>query len=454
MRPATAVQARGTITLMLGIVAVVGLNVCWLRPTAAQGPANRPPAPVVVEPVIQQQVNQSETFVGTVMPVRRSTVGSEVEGRVEEFLVNEGDRATAGQPLAKLRTTSIDLEMKAAEAELEYRKAALRELERSAPKEIEQAAARMESAEAQMQFNNQRLERFRDLFKRQALSDDELEEQVYAAQAAKKAYTEAKAAWELADSGMWDARIDQTRARVKIQEEIINELQDNIQQHTIVAPFDGYVTTEHVEVGQWVAQGGPIVEIVEVDQVDVEVHVLERYVSRLRVGLAARVEFEALPDLDIDPGRVALIVPQGDIRSRSFPVKVRLNNAATSSNPEAPGVAIKPGMFARVSLPVGVREAVTMVPKDALVFAENSRVVWVVTEDPQKPDRGTAAPLPVQLGITYGRYIEVRGPLQPGQWVVVEGNERIRPGQTLALSRRSPSAPSPEMQPDRSSGPR
>jgi RND family efflux transporter MFP subunit len=414
-------------------------------PAFGQGPGDSPPAPVIVDEVIQRQLNMGETFVGSVMPVRRSTVGSQVEGRVEEFSVNEGDRVAAGQPLARLRTTTVDLEMKAAQAELELREAELSELERSAPKEIEQAKARMDAAQAQVTFNEKRLKRFRDLYASRVVSDDEMEEQVYAEEAARKAYAEARSAWELARSGVWDAKIEQGKARVKIQQETINKLSDLVQQHTISAPFDGYVTQEHVEVGQWVAKGGPVVEMVEVDHVDVQVHVLERYEPELRVGSPARIEIEALRPRTWT-GQVVLIVPQAEVRSRSFPVKVRLKNEPTGGDSGQSGLVLKPGMLARVTLPVGRRDSVTMVPKDALVLGKDSRVVWVVTRDRSTPDLATAAPLPVELGVSYDDLIEVRGALEPGQLVVVEGNERIRPGQKLAITKRSrPSAGPPRV---------
>ena len=419
-----------------GTALFVAIILLATTPILAQAPPEMPPAIVVTAPVIQRQLNMGATFVGTVMPLRRSTVGSQVEGRVEQFLVNEGDRVSRGQQLAKLRAVTLELQMSAAKAELKLRQAELEEQERSAPKEIEQAKARMESAEAQVVFNDKRLKRFQELHERsRALSEDELEEQVYAAEAARNSYAEAKSAWELASSGMWDARIAQSRARVEVQQETIRQLADDIEQHTVVAPFDGYVTRENVEVGQWVTKGGPIVEMIEVDQVDVEVPVLERYEPKLRLGATATVEIEALRGRTWD-GQIVSIVPQADARSRSFPVKVRLKNEATPVD-SGSSVLIKPGMFARVTLPVGQEDAVTMVPKDALVLGADKPVVWLVTEDPKEPNQGTAVPVPVELGVSYGELIEVRGPLQPGQQVVVEGNERIgMPGRQVMIQRR------------------
>jgi multidrug efflux pump subunit AcrA (membrane-fusion protein) len=440
---------------------------CWLvllvGRTAAQPPGELPPAPVVVAKVVQQPLKLSESFVGTVMPIRRSTVGSQVAGRVEEFLVEEGDRVQAEQPLARLRAITLKLELKAAEAELALRQAELDELERSKPKEIEQARARMDSAEAQITFNEKRLKRFQDLYRRQALSDDELQEQQYATEAARKNYAVAKSAWELASSGVWDAKVDQGRARVNMQQELINKLRDEIEQHTIKAPFDGYVTQEHVEVGQWVTEGGAVVELVQIDSVEVVVHVPERYKPNLDLGATARVELEAVVGGGW-PAKIASIVPQADVRSRSFPVKIRLENEQaqadtneqaqadtneqTQADTPAPTPAFMPGMMARVHLPVGQKEMATMVLKDAVVLSENRPpVVWVIQSDSEQPPKTTAAPVSVELGVAYGDWIEVHGPLQSGQLVVVEGNERIRPTQSLKIRERAESSGPPQLGP-------
>jgi multidrug efflux pump subunit AcrA (membrane-fusion protein) len=84
-------------------------------------------------------------------------------------------------------------------------------------------------------------------------------------------------------------------------------------------------------------------------------------------------------------------------------------------------------MFARVWLPVDRKSDVLVVPKDALVLGGPSPVVFVI--DPEtKESKAKARPVPVQLGIATESWIEVKGELKPGQQVVVEGNERLRPG--------------------------
>jgi len=297
----------------------------------------------------------------------------------------------------------------------------------------------MESAKAKMAFNEKRLQRFEDLRERNSITPDDLEEQVYETEAAKKSHEELAAAYELATSGLWDAKIEQARSRLAAQEAVVDKLDDDIKLHTVVAPFDGFVTKEHTEVGQWLTAGAPVAEIVEVDYVDVELPLLERYRSEVQIGFEAKVTIEALPGR-VWPGRVALIVPQADARSRTFPVKVRLKNEWHKNNTEEKSMVIEPGMFARVTLPVGKRSSVLLAPKDAVVFSQNKPpVIWVVQSGPGETKM--AIPMPVILGEEYGSLIEPRGWLEPGQLVVIEGNERIRPQQPLKLTKVRPTEP-------------
>src|SRR5690606_8822162 len=135
-------------------------------------------------------------------PLKRSVIGSAVDGRVVEFPINVGDRVEAGQTLAQLLTETIKLEVAAAEAELELRQEELEELENgSLPEEIEQARARKEAASANKEYLEQRRTRIEKLRQSNAASEDVVQETVSQSLAADEAYLEAKAAWDLAVRG-------------------------------------------------------------------------------------------------------------------------------------------------------------------------------------------------------------------------------------------------------------
>lgn len=404
--------------------AVWGVVVASSLTASAWGQAPGP-STVAIAPVTQQDVAAGRTFVGTVMPVRSATVGSAVDGRVMEFLINEGDRVAKGQKLCQIRTRTLELQLAAAKAELASREQKLAELKNgSRPEEIEQARARMVAAQAESTYAKARFERKQTVFNRQAGSQEDLDEAAKMAAKAAEAEKETKAAYELVINGARAEQIAQAEAEVAYQTEEIARQQDIIDRHTIVAPFDGFITKEHTEEGEWLVQGGPVVEIVELDEVDIEALVLEDYIGYLDTHTPARVEVGALPN-ETFTGQVAAILPQADLKSRSFPVKVRVQN-----RPIGQGMLLKAGMFARVTLPVGVTEAAVLVPKDALVLGGDKPQVFRFTPGASK-DNGQVSVVPVTLGVAMGTRIQVQGDLKPGEFVVVEGNERLRPGETV-----------------------
>jgi HlyD family secretion protein len=387
----------------------------------------RPAAPVVVAPVVERDVAAGQSFVGTVMPLRRSVVGSAVSGRVIEFFVNEGDKVKKDQPLAQLRLDALQIQRAAAVADWNLRKQELAEMENGMrPEEVEQAKARAQGARAMMEFRAARQKRL-ELMDRRVTSADELQDAASAAEFASQTFLEARKAWELAVAGPRKEKIAQSKARVDAAQEEVNRIDDQIRKHTVVSPFDGYVVAEHTEVGQWISQAAPVAEVIEVEQVEISIPLLEDYVSNLQRGQVVRVDVNAIKGRFFE-GTVALIVPQADIKSRSFPVKVRVENKFVDELP-----VLKPGMIARVTLPVGPNSSAMMVPKDAVVLGGASPVVYVVAAGKADAKTSTVRLVPVQLGVVEGEFIQVKGELQANDRVVVQGNERLMPGQDISI---------------------
>ncbi len=420
---------RRSIFLVACVAVVNGsLSMCAQGPPA--GPA--PPSPIVAAPVVEQEVSATQTFVGTVMPLRVATIGSAVAGRVTERPVEEGDRVETDQKIAQLLTSTIALEVAGAEGELRLRQEQLSELENgSRPEEIAQAKARMAAAAARQEFLDSRYARMQSLLSsRGAVTEEEVEEAQSQAIEAQQIYLEMKAAHDLAVAGSRQETIAQARAQVAIQEALVEQLRDQMQKHTIYARFPGYVTSKLTEVGAWVNPGDPVVEVAEVDEVDVLVQVVERFISYVHAGSEVRVEIPAIPD-QLFTGKVITAIPQGDVRARTFPVKIRVQNEISSAD----GPLLKPGMSARAVLPVGEQVLATLVPKDAIVLGGAQPLVMVINGATTAGQSGTPAAVPVQLGVAQQDWIQVTGGVKAGQLVIVQGNERIRPGQSVTIWR-------------------
>jgi RND family efflux transporter MFP subunit len=414
-------RTSGTIFALIAVLLAGGS-------VAGQG---LPPSMVAVAPVIEREVVAGQTFVGTVMPLRKAIVGSAVDGRVIEYPLDEGDRVERGGMLAQLLTETIELEVAAAEAELELRRQALAELENGTrPEEIAQMKARMTAAQARWQYAQARRARAEGLFRQgQAMSEEERDEMIALAVEAEQAYLDAKAAYALAVEGPRKEQIAQARAQVAVQQATVDRLKDQLSKHTVVSHFAGYVTAEHTEVGQWVQQGDAVAEVSALDEVEVVAQVVEQYVPHIRVGMEVRVEIPAIPGQPL-AGVVSAIVPQADVQARTFPVKIRVKNRFIDEKP-----LVKSGMYARAVLPTGEKQMARMVSKDALVLGGPQPMVFVVDVASADAKQGKVRPVSVQLGVAEGNLIQVSGGLEVGQLVVVQGNERLRPGQEVQIQR-------------------
>jgi RND family efflux transporter MFP subunit len=405
-------------------IATTGCTSAHAQPPAAKGSkggAAPPPPKVLVAPVIVAEVPDQRTFVGTIEPIRRSLVGSAAPGRVEQFLVNEGDPVTKGQEIATLRRGIIEAEVNVAKGNLAVRQAELKELETSFQDEVEQAQARLADANAQLTYRQAKMDRSKALgtsIAREVLEEDA----TWLAQMTAKV-RENQAALRLLTNGARELKTEQARAQVEAAQAEVERLSEQYERHSMFAPFDGFVTAEHTEIGQWVMQGDPVAEIIELASVDVSIAVLEDYIANLNTTIVGTVEVPSLPGQQFQ-GRIAIINPQADPRARTFPVKVRVENQFSETGEPL----LKAGAFARVTLPIGQPAPRTLVPKDAIVLGGQSPIVYVASGP-----EGTAAvrPVPVTLQGGVGLWMSVEGAVKAGDVVVVEGNERIRPGQEV-----------------------
>ena len=377
------------------------------------------PKPVVVAQVTEDEVRLGQRVVGTVNPLRNSTIGSAIDGRVQDFFVNEGEAVQQGQPLAQLRTETLRIEKAAAEAELELARNRLLELKNgSRPEEIQEADANRRAAEAAVLNADRKLFRMEALAERSAASEIELDDAREQAKSARFTLEATEALLKRIKEGPRAELIAQAEAQLDLQQQRLNLIEDRIQKSTIKAPFDGFVSAEFTEIGAWISRGDPIAQVIQMDEVEVLAPVTADAIVNLRIGDELRVEFPELPN-ELVTGKIERIVPVASSRARTFPVFIRLSNQMEQGTP-----MLKAGMLARVDIPAGKRELMPLVPKDALVLNGNERSVFVVEKQPGS-DEGIARKVNVQLGIAIDNRIQVVGDITAEDWVVVQGNERL-----------------------------
>lgn len=413
-----------------GIRSVLATGVAFVVAATHYGwsqPPTPPAVPVAAALVSTMQTASGQPFVGTVLPARTSDVGSAVDGRLTELPIVDGQHVAENEPIAQLLRGLLEIERAGATAELDRRRQVLGELQAgSRPEEIEQARATVAGFEARLSYAKDRLARLGRLAERGTSTADELHDAQTELRAVEAQLRGSRAALELVESGPRKEQIAQAAAAAAVQEAEVQRIDDQLAKHTIRAPFSGWVVERFTEKGQWVARGGLIARIAELDTLEIEAQVPESSVAALREGAQVRLEFDAATD-QAWIGTVARVVPQADLLSRSFPVRIRLENRIVDGVP-----TIKGGMLARAWMPVGAAGSVTVVPKDALVLGGPKPLVFCI--DPSGPSTGAVRPVEVALGAAVEGHVAVRGGLEPGMLVVIRGNERLRPGMLVTFT--------------------
>jgi len=186
---------------------------------------------------------------------------------------------------------------------------------------------------------------------------------------------------------------------------------------SIKSPFAGFVVAEHTQVGQWLEKGGDVVTIVEIDPMLLTVPVPDRYVGYIKTGQVVDLSFEFLKGEQGKRGEVRDVIPLGNEKARTFPVQLEVAN---------PDFSILAGMSASVRFPVGNQTTVLLVNKDAVMTNGDQHHIFIVNDD-------KAHLIPVEKGEAHGGQVAIQGDVSAGQRVVVEGNERLQPGQPVEI---------------------
>ena len=371
------------------------------------------PALVSVTPVEARRLRATVTLVGTVSPNIRSTLGAEEPGIVQALPVREGDLVEKGQLICRLNSDILREDLAEAKHRLASLQQTLGELVAGTRKEdIAQLEAAVRGAQAgQQQWDFER-KRVQGLFDQRTASDTELNNTLAAAGVADSRLDQARARLLMARNGPRKEQIDRARADVGAQKAAVARLTRRLEKKEIKAPFAGFVSRLDTEVGQWVTQGGDIVELVDLASVLARVDMPEMYIDAVKPGQEATVWIEALGREF--QGHVARVVPQASLKARTFPVEVGLPNADHR---------IKPGMSVDAKMAAGKERQTLLVPKDAIVSMGPARTVFVARDTPKGK---MAFPVTVRVGVAVDDLMTIEtDQIKPGENVIVRGNERL-----------------------------
>lgn len=298
-----------------------------------------------------------ESAVGTIKPVHESAIAAKIMARVLEVRVSAGQSVQAGDLLVKLSDEDLQSRLK-------------------------QSAAQLEAAQAHAQQAQADLVRAQQLYGSNAISRSE---------------------YETANTLVRTTTAEVTRATRAVEEAKVS-----LAYATLSAPFSGTVVDKRVEVGDTVAPGQTMLTLYDPGQMQLVANVRESLAMKLKIGQEVSAKLEAL-DLECT-ATVREIVPQADVGTRSFQVKV--------SGPCPPG--IYSGMFGRILLPLE-DESILLIPQRSVRYVGQLALVDVIDGDHLVRTH-------VQLGRTFGQMVEVLSGLRAGErlqlTVATDGSRR------------------------------
>ncbi|MFQ6017075.1 MAG: efflux RND transporter periplasmic adaptor subunit [Kiloniellaceae bacterium] len=335
---------------------------------------------VRVDTVKPVPLSQTVPVIGRLVARQGGVVAARINGPIEAFHVEVGDRVEAGQVIAVLNAAALK---------------AKRDL---AAGELAEARAERATKKAQLVLARQAFKRLEKLKKSAAFSQaryDDQRQQVVIAEAAVResdsAIASAKADLELAEINLYNAEVR--------------------------APYAGVVTERLTEAGAYVQTGAPLIRMIGDQTLEIEADVPFQHLSGLQPGIEIQV---SLDDGTRHQAVVRALVPKENPLTRTRAVRFVANF----------GEALKPRLAhdqsVTLQIPIGPRRKVLSVHKDAIVKRKGQDIVFVVTGD-------GAEARSVQLGAAVGSRFEVLNGLSEGDQVVVRGNERLKPGDKIRI---------------------
>jgi len=298
---------------------------------------------------VLQPAPLERVYDGTVEAVNKATVSAQTSGRIAEVYYDVDDFVEAGSPIVRF----TDVEQQA---------------------ELRHAQASYQEAQALQTQAREEFRRAEGLYK--------------AGSGSKREYDQALAARDAAE-----ARVAAAQSAVKAAEQQV--------EYTLVrAPYSGIVTERHVEVGETVRVGQPLMSGLSLEALRVSVDVPQRIAAQVREQRSAEV---VTPEGKVEPTKI-VVFPFADPAANTFKVRLELPKGQ---------FGMYPGMFAKVAFLIGSAKRL-LIPASALV--ERSEVTGVYVTGPE----GSVRFRQVRTGNHHDDLVEILSGLQEGEHVALD----------------------------------
>lgn len=285
--------------------------------------------------------------------------GFRIPGKIVKRLVSEGEKIAEGQPVARLDSSDLQKEKALREAEVKLAEAQLAELDAgSRPEEIAQADAAVKSMKAEVERLKLDFTRQSGLHQRKVISDREFEASRAAYQASHGRLREAEERLALSEKGPRSEKIDQARANLQHAKAALDLAETRLGYAEIRSPLSGIVLSHHVESGEYVGAGTPVVTVGDIEHAWLRAFISETDLGRVKVGQKAYIVTDTLTGnqpVKKFEGKVSFISSQAEFTPKTVQTeqeRVKLVYRIKIDVPN-PGMELKPGMPADAEIEFG-----------------------------------------------------------------------------------------------------
>lgn len=327
---------------------------------------------------------------GNVVPTEIVKLSFEIPGNILQIAVNEGDYVTKGQTISTLNTKDYNLKVKAASAQYEGSK---KQIESEIPIKIKQAQAQLDLTQATY-------DRLKTLYDVGGISQSQMDEITAKLTVDKETLNQAIEAKDTAETNLKQA------------EAALDLANSNIDSTILTSPIDGVILQKLFENGENIAAGYPVVAIGDINNVYVEVGVTDQYINSISKGQAVNAYIYGL-EKEVT-GTIEEIGQLSDTATRTFPVKILINNSEGE---------LKPGMTSKVSINVNSSDKI-LIPISSVINLSDGSAVYVYSDNTQ-----TVTKKYIETGDIVKDKIEVVSGLSNGEKLVVDGQFVLHDGE-------------------------
>ena len=363
-------------------------------------------APVGLKTLESSSIQETSQFIGSLTSPQSVTISPEIEGRVNNIYVSEGDEVQAGDTLVQLSPNAQTAELSGLQAAVNSAEAA----RANAQAQLQSAQSERAAAAAEVELQNEQYQRRQFLVEQGALSQEELD-------LVQRDRLSAVAQLNSLDDQIAAARanLNQAEAAVAEAEANVAVSQDQLQNTNIVAPFAGEVGNIIVKLGEYVAPGNSLTSVTQNDPLELELAIPVQRRADLSTGLP--VELEDTQGNTIEKGSITFVSPQVNANSQTILTQAQFPN---------PDGQLRDSQNVRVRIIWSERSGV-LVPTTAVTRVGGQAFVYVAKKPAnqeaktQNQPQLVARQVPVELGEIQNNSYPVLEGLQPGDRIVVSG---------------------------------